>query len=420
MNTFRIKNYIVYDTIIGKGSFSTVFKGYDSIGKYNIAVKRVELDENNTKKVNKLIEREINIMKNLDNKNVLKLYDIITDKNYMYMILEYCENGDLYKFLKKRPLKEEFCKRYMKQIADGLKYLLNKNIIHRDLKPQNILIDRFYNIKLSDLGFARYYEEDTLLKTLCGTPLYMAPEIMNYKDYDDRADLWSIGVILYEMLYGYRPYKAKNLHTLVKLINSEPVKLPQTIKISNECKDILLSLLTRNPDKRISWENFFNHKWFNIKNTKNQLDSFEFDFNELFPTDSDNESKYFSKNDSINESNYHSKIDSINESNCHFKNDTINKSFSNIEYHLSEKTKPIDIIANKKTGEYQVIDKNKPNMFKSNYNEDFIVVESPQEPNTFDTRHKNHTVAKNMKDYFNMSIDMLKNSFNMLNDFKSI
>ena len=408
MNTFRIKNYIVYETVIGKGSFSTVFKGYDTINKYNIAIKRVELDENNTKKVNKLIEREINIMKNLNNKNVLKLYDIITDKNYIYMILEYCENGDLYKFLKKRPLKEEYCKRYMKQIAEGLKYLLGENIIHRDLKPQNILIDRNYNIKLSDLGFARYYEEDTMLKTLCGTPLYMAPEIMNYKDYDDRADLWSLGVILYEMLFGYRPYKAKNLHTLVKQINSEPVKLSLTIKISSECKDLLLSLLIKNPDKRISWDNFFNHKWLNNKNiNKNQVDSFELDFNEIFPCNFD------SDNDNDNEI--------TRESRSSYKNDSFNKSLSNIEYHISGNTKPIDIISNRKTGEFQVVDKYcKSNMFKSNYNEDFIVVESPQEPNTFDTRHKNDTVVKNMKDYFNMSIDMLKNSFNMLNDFKSI
>lgn len=408
MNTFRIKNYIVYETVIGKGSFSTVFKGYDTINKYNIAIKRLELDENNTKKVNKLIEREINIMKNLNNKNVLKLFDIITDKNYMYMILEYCENGDLYKFLKKRPLKEEYCKRYMKQIADGLKYLLSKNIIHRDLKPQNILIDRHYNIKLSDLGFARYYEEDTMLKTLCGTPLYMAPEIMNYKDYDDRADLWSIGVILYEMLFGYRPYKAKNLHTLVKQINSEPVKLSLTIKISSECKELLLSLLLKDPDKRISWDKFFNHKWFNKNIIK---DSFELDFDELFPSNFDSDSDIENDND----------IDNYIESKSLSKNDSIQKSLSNIEYHISGNTKPIDIISNRKTGDFQVVDKySKSNMFKSNYNEDFIVVESPQEPNTFDTRHKNKTVVKNMKDYFNMSIDMLKNSFNMLNDFKSI
>lgn len=268
MNTFRIKNYIVYDIVLGKGSFSTVFKGYDDINKRNVAIKRVDIDENNSEKINKLIHREIKLMKNLDNKNVLKLYDIISEKSYIYMILEYCENGDLYKFLKKRPLKEEFSKRYMKQIANGLKYLLSKNIIHRDLKPQNILIDRFYNIKLSDFGFARYYEEDTLLKTLCGTPLYMAPEIINYKDYDDKADLWSIGVILYEMLYGRRPFKAKNIHTLVKNINSDPITFSDNIKISPECKKILISLLTKNPDQRITWEKFFNHKWLNDEKKK--------------------------------------------------------------------------------------------------------------------------------------------------------
>lgn len=404
MNTFRIKNYIVYNSVLGKGSFSTVYKGFDSEKKKIIAVKKVEIDRNNTEKINKLIDREIELMKDLDNKNVLKLYDIITENNYIYMILEYCENGDLYNFLKKRPLKEEYCKRYMKQISYGLKYLLSKNIIHRDLKPQNILIDKNYNIKLSDFGFARYYEEDTLLKTLCGTPLYMAPEIMNYKDYDDKADLWSVGIILYEMLYGYRPFKAKNLHTLVKQINSEPVKIPSNTKISNECKNLLISLLIKNPDKRISWTDFFNHSWLNEEKiskaeniTKKENDDFSFD--DIFPESSDE--NLLENSNSLN--------------NDYLKSDD---SFNNIVYNINDKTKPIDINSNKKL-DYSKNSFDKSNMFKSIRNDDFILVESPQQPKTFSTRHKNN-VVKNVKDYINMSIDLLKTSFNMLNDYKSI
>ena len=99
----------------------------------------------------------------------------------MYLVLDYYKNGDLYKFLNNRSLKEKFAKKYMFQLRDGIQYLFSKNIIHRDLKPQNILIDDNHNLIITDFGLAKHFHNDEMMETMCGSPLYMAPEIMKRK-----------------------------------------------------------------------------------------------------------------------------------------------------------------------------------------------------------------------------------------------
>lgn len=298
MESFEIGKYIINNEI-GRGSFSTVFKGYDKEEKRDIAIKKINECDINKKKFYKLANREIKIMCQLNNKNILKLYDIVTKDNQIYLILEYCKNGDLDIFLSKRQLKEFYVKKYMIQIANGLKCLSKKNIIHRDLKPQNILIDKNYNIKLSDFGFARCYEESNMMRTVCGTPLYMAPEIINCKEYDQKVDLWSLGVIFYEMLFGCKPYTAGNLNILINKINNQPVKIPNNVKISTECQDLILKLLVKDPKKRISWDDFFNHKWFE-SNTKVEIPT----NNIIFKTTNNNLTEItISKEESVQENN---------------------------------------------------------------------------------------------------------------------
>ena len=127
------------------------------------------------------------------------------------MILEYQENGDLSKFLNKKPLKEMYAKKYLKQLADGLKYLLDNNILHRDLKPQNILLTDDYILKITDFGLARYYQQDNMITTICGSPLYMAPELLKNDKYNIKSDIWSLGVIIYQMVMKNHPFKADNI-----------------------------------------------------------------------------------------------------------------------------------------------------------------------------------------------------------------
>jgi serine/threonine-protein kinase ULK/ATG1 len=144
-----------------------------------------------------------------NNDNIIKLYDVLYSdkKDYLYMILEYCDCGDLYNFIKNNKLTEEQIKYYMNQLKNGLQYLRDNNIIHRDIKPKNILLTNNNKIlKICDFGFAKSIIDDvSLMETLCGSPLYMAPEIINNKKYNIKSDLWSVGIILYEIIYNKHP-----------------------------------------------------------------------------------------------------------------------------------------------------------------------------------------------------------------------
>lgn len=260
-STFQIKDYVVSKKRIGKGAFSNIYKGYDKRTKKLVAIKEICLDT--ISKYKDSIKRETKIMKNLDHPNIVTLYDTIIDDttDNIYLVLEYFGRGDFSKFLKKRPLKEKFAKKYLKQLASGLKYLLENKIIHRDLKPQNILVSSLGDIKITDFGFARYFDNDMIIQTVCGSPMYMAPEIMKKKKYDFKSDLWSVGIIFYEMLVGKTPFKAKNIFDLMRQIEKNNIKLPDDIYVSPDCKDLLFKLLKKEPEDRISWDDFFNHPW---------------------------------------------------------------------------------------------------------------------------------------------------------------
>ena len=256
-------NYVYYPRRIGRGSFSKVYKGFNIVNGDIVAIKKIDLDMS-ANMINRL-KMEVEIMKTLNHKHIVKLYDVFYDEYYAYLIMEYSHCGDLSKYLKGRPLKEKYAQKFAIQLSDAMKYLIKRNIIHRDIKPQNILVFNKNTIKLTDFGFARYFDKTTLVETLCGSPLYMSPEIIKYKKYSHKADLWSIGVIFYELLTGRPPYNAKTHYELAKKIENNPIYLPKILPLSSECTDLIHKLLQKDSNKRISWDNFFNHNWLNLK-----------------------------------------------------------------------------------------------------------------------------------------------------------
>ena len=262
MSTFIIKDYVVSRKRIGKGSFSTIYKAFNTNDNKEYAIKEVIIDK---KSIKSNVKREFLVLKKLNHPNIVKLHDLIIDTNYnnIYFVFDYFKNGDLAHFLDNKPLKEKFCKKYSKQLADGLKYLIDNNILHRDLKPQNILLTDDYNIKIADFGFARKVDKNMLLNTLCGSPMYMAPEIINKQDYSIKSDLWSVGVIIYQMIYGRVPFEVSNFVQLIKKINNEKISFEdKKIKISSLGLDLIQHLLQVDVEKRISWDAFFYHPWF--------------------------------------------------------------------------------------------------------------------------------------------------------------
>jgi len=331
-NNWILGNYLIYRKYIGKGSFSKIYKGLDQTTNEIVAKKKIE--KKNIKNT-KLVLREIQVLKTLKHKNILKLKNVLVTTKYFFLILEYCENGDLKNYLNFNNLNEKDVQNILKQVKDGLEYLYKKKIIHRDLKLQNILLGKNNQIKIADFGFAKYC--DNLSQTICGSPLYMAPEILNYKKYNSKADLWSFGILMYELLFDDIPYNPNNLNELINILKHFKYKNPNK-KISFYADDLLNKLLIKESEKRISWNDFFNHKWFKtqIKLQNKIIDNdliFDFDFDDIdddIDNDIDNidnnknciisvkKSKSFNINrnyirDSLLQSSYNDNIDLKNE-----------------------------------------------------------------------------------------------------------
>jgi len=256
----QVGKYIYSTKIIGKGSFSRVYKGLDTETDNVIALKII--DKNGLKEdLIKRLHDEIALITKLKHNGITELIEFLEDDDNFYLILEYCAGGDLSNLIKKGRIPEDISREYMRQIADALQYLKTRNIIHRDLKPQNILLSEdLRTVKLTDFNFARELYDNDLAQTLCGSPLYMAPEIIERHEYSVKSDLWSVGMILYEMIYGKSPYwDAYNIVDLLKKIQTRPVTF--TNRASKDCNELLQGLLQVDPQKRFTWGQFFSHSW---------------------------------------------------------------------------------------------------------------------------------------------------------------
>ncbi|KAH0831348.1 kinase-like protein [Lanmaoa asiatica] len=319
---------------IGKGSFATVYKGYHEDTHHTVAIKSVRRDILTSKLLDNL-QSEIEILKSLSHRHITKLIDIVRAERNIFLIMEYCAGGDLTNYIKKRGrvegleyaptpgtalqyyphprsggLDEIVVRSFLRQLARALKFLRTRNLIHRDIKPQVDLLLPFSSIqthskqnllltpappeelakghpigvpilKVADFGFARSLPNAMLAETLCGSPLYMAPEILRYEKYDAKADLWSVGAVLYEMCVGKPPFRAQNHVELLKRIeHSKGVKFPdedpsraasnyltphaasstkpeESQTVPSDIKVLIRVLLRRQPAERASFEEFF-------------------------------------------------------------------------------------------------------------------------------------------------------------------
>jgi serine/threonine protein kinase len=260
-NDVYLGNYKIIQKI-GNGSFSNVFKGEHKQTKKLVAIKAINTQKLDNK-ILKNINMEIDTMLKLNHENILKLHETIKTESHIYLIMDFCDNSDLYKHIKKNgKFSEDDAKSIFTQIASGLYVLRKNNLIHRDMKPHNILLSLSGNVKIADFGFVASTNDNKLMDTLCGSPIYMAPEILKYNKYDEKVDLWSIGIILFEMLTGKPPFTANNHIQLLRIIETTDFKIADDIIISNECIDLLKSLIVVNPKYRISFQNFFSHPFF--------------------------------------------------------------------------------------------------------------------------------------------------------------
>ena len=258
---------------IGEGMFGKVKLGIHLLTKEKVAIKIFDKGKIKNEKEVEYIEREISILKKLNHYNTIKLYNIIQNENFIFLIQEYVPNGELLHFLENPEnmnlTENHICKIYQ-QIISGIEYLHEIGIAHRDLKLENILLNRDKNIKIIDFGLSNKYNKENgeLLQSSCGSPCYAAPEMIKGIQYHGLdTDIWSSGILLYLMLCKSFPFNDKNNSKLYQKILSGKFNLPNYL--SNEAKDLLSKLLKVNPIERIKLDEIKKHPWFNLYNPKN-------------------------------------------------------------------------------------------------------------------------------------------------------
>ena len=262
----------IYQSKLGEGSFGSVFKvKHKGTGAIR-AIKMIKKARNGSAPwINDLILNEIDLLTTLDHQNILKILEFYESDSYFYIVTEFCKGTELFKKLKCEGGQNEITTGIiMFQLFSGIFYCHCKNIMHRDLKPENIMIeentkDGNIQIKIIDFGTATFYEKENC-KKIIGTPYYMAPEVIGH-NYNERCDLWSLGVIMYVLLKGKFPFGGKEKEQIFENIKKGiyDIKSPPFDRVSEEAKDLIRRLLVIDPSKRITAGDALNHPFF-IKN----------------------------------------------------------------------------------------------------------------------------------------------------------
>jgi len=254
---------------LGAGSFSTVReatkKGTDEHYAVKI-VKRMDLPPEDEE----ALREEVSILKNMDHPNIIKLYDFFEEKHFYYLVTELMKGGELFdRIVQKTFYNEKEARDVVKILISTVKYMHSNNIAHRDLKPENLLLtspDDDGSIKIADLGFARQVKGSASLTTQCGTPGYVAPEILKGEPYGKAVDMWSCGVITYILLGGYPPFHDEKQSNLFKKIKVGEYQFHPEYwsSVSTEAKDLISQLLTVDVNKRITADKACDHPWIHV------------------------------------------------------------------------------------------------------------------------------------------------------------
>lgn len=366
-------------TILGKGAYSTVYRGLCCITGNLVAIKKIDLQKQDPERV----RTEIEIMQKINHPNIIcSSGDINIDTplktDFLYIVMEYCNYGTLDDVVlyNKKIIGEDNCKPniyidleknthyYLLQLKNAMNYIWKLGYVHRDIKTQNILLnypgildgnnaERKYHmnqkiiLKLADFGLSKQHNNDKELmtRTICGTPYYMAPELLLDGAYNSKVDMWAFGVIMYVMLFQTYPIEATGQVQLKIKMKVLDIDFNHSNNFTTKCFDLLTKLLDKDYNSRITWESFFNHDWFT----------------------------YWDNNTSMNYSNSSSGEAMI------LSNNSINKSFPpKIINHISEPNKPSQKLSNLSK---MKINKNTNNQSNTQYSyKDIRIMKKPTMP----------------------------------------
>ena len=336
---------------IGKGGFRTVYKTTYKETKKVYALKVIDKSILNNEEQIKNIINEINIMNELDSPNLLRLVTNFEDENRIYIILPLCSNGQLFDILHKpiRKIKESIIKKYLYQSIEAINYLHKKKIIHRDIKPENILIDNDDNALLSDYGIATHCKEGETRNTYCGTDEYLAPEVIRGEPYNEKIDIWAIGILIYECVSPSRKTPFNKLDFLERTKDNKDylIRTDKQLKIKYDydfnpvAKNLIEKILKINPNERLPIDDILKHTFFNDVNLEIKNEIFNYDKIEDNKKDKIiNELKIIKEN--VSKETYEKMINSMK-----LENDKIKKDLENKEIEINKLKTEKEAINNK-------------------------------------------------------------------------
>lgn len=254
--------------LLGCGAFAKVYHARNIRTGQSVAIKVINKKKilaSSNANLAQNVKREISIMKRLRHPNIVKLYEVSASKSKIYFVMEFVKGGELFAKVAKGRFSEDLSRRYFRQLISAVGYCHSRGVFHRDLKPENLLVDEHGNLKVSDFGLsaiaADQIRADGLLHTLCGTPAYVAPEILAKRGYDGaKVDVWSCGVILFVLTAGYLPFNDPNLMAMYKKIYKGEYRCPKWM--SPDLKKFLSRLLDTIPETRITVDEILRDPWF--------------------------------------------------------------------------------------------------------------------------------------------------------------
>ncbi|CAD8202053.1 unnamed protein product [Paramecium octaurelia] len=253
--------------LLGEGSFGSVYRGTQ--GNAFVAIKILNLKFYDNPAYKQALKNEITLMMELQSPNVVRILDALCDQhdNELFLIIEYCEGGDLRHLLSHQPnqrFQESAAVAIISQTIQGLSELLQKNYMHRDIKPDNILLKQ-NTYKVADFGLATKIPPKQVLRAQAGTPLYMSPQLLEGKEYSNKCDIWSLGLVLYELLFGRTPWLCRSFDTYLMEIQTKPLQFPYEIEISANVKDFIKRCLKIEEQNRMSWTELLKHPMLQVQ-----------------------------------------------------------------------------------------------------------------------------------------------------------
>jgi serine/threonine protein kinase len=256
----RISNFVIGHRI-GAGAYAEVYSAKHYLSGEEFAVKVFPRSNLQTEQDRIHLQREVDAMALLQCESIVRLHHFSCDDQSIYLVMDLCPGGDLFQYISTHgPFEEPVAALVFKQLVGAIAYCHMRGVAHRDLKPENILFTEFPMIKLSDFGLCGYLMPEAKLQTFCGSPCYFAPEILMGAEYDGaRADIWSLGIVLFVMVTGMMPWNPENESRMQQQIRKADYYMPATV--SRECQDLIRGLIRVNPMDRFPLSKILSHPW---------------------------------------------------------------------------------------------------------------------------------------------------------------